>query len=160
MTTSTSWIEGVVTAASYLQDAVIDTPDIMDERSRLLALRNSGRMMTGRQAGKLLGLQGSAVLPLWDLVVLNDRIDPRSGRQVPWPEVFRRHVFPWLIGGTPTSVLDVAVAASGDVTSDWTSRLQALDEDERFEEEFMRWVIRKLTGVGFRPAAIDRKLES
>ena len=157
---ATSWIEGVVTAASYLQDAVIDTPDIMDERSRLLALRNSGRMMTGRQAGKLLGLQGSAVLPLWDLVVLNDRIDPRSGRQVPWPEVFRRHVFPWLIGGTPTSVLDVAVAASGDVTSDWTSRLQALDEDERFEEEFMRWVIRKLTGVGFRPAALDRKLES
>lgn len=157
---ATSWIEGVVTAASYLQDAVIDTPDIMDERSRLLALRNSGRMMTSKQAGKLLGLQGSAVLPLIDLVIFNDRIDPRSGRQVPWPEVFRRHVFPWLIGGTPTSVLDVAVAASGDVTSDWTSRLQALDEDERFEEEFLRWVIRKLTGVGFRPAAIDRKLES
>lgn len=157
---ATSWIEGVVTAASYLQDAVVDTPDIMDERSRLLALRNSGRMMTGAQAGKLLGLQGSAVLPLIDLVIFNDRIDPRSGRQVPWPEVFRRHVLPWLIGGTPTSVIDVAVAASGDVASNWTSRLQALGEEERFEEEFLRWVIRKLTGVGFRPAAIDRKLET
>ena len=93
-------------------------------------------------------------------MIFNDRIDPRSGRQVPWSEVFKRHVFPWLIGGTPTAVLDVAVAASGNVTSNWTSRLQALDEDERFEEEFLRWMIRKLTGVGFRPAAIDRKLES
>ena len=152
---STAWLEGVATMASYLQSEA--SPDVMDERSRLLALRNSGRMMTGPQTLRLVGLQGSALLPLFDLI-RND-FKTKGGRKVPAPEVFRRFVLPWVIGGTPTSALDVAFAASGDLTSGFSSRLQALDEDERFEEDFLRWTVRKLTGVGFQAAAVDEKLD-
>lgn len=155
---ASAFIEAAAEAVSYLQTDIGADP--LNDRQELLARRNQGRGFSSREALKLLGLQGTAVKPLLDLATAGFR--ERGGRPSADPnatpinggKLMIRYIMPWITGGTVASATDVVLGTLYDETSPMSSRLDTISADPNLHESTARWIVRKMTGVGFKPVAL------
>jgi hypothetical protein len=136
----------------------VDDPETKREilqRRKLLKKRLSGE---GFEAGDLLSLIGMSGSPIMDTVVMMQTAD-RAGKTINYPKLIQTGTTAFM-GGTAARTLEIGLEKFfPEQSRAITTRRWALNTIDKPSEDFIRWSIRRLTGLGFRPMDIGERSE-
>lgn len=140
--------------------STVEDPEIRRDiliRRKLLRKHHSNEAFTPEDAAQLIGVSGS---PILDGVIML-REASRQGGKVNTPKLMQM-ITTALVGGTWAALGDIAVASMVDPNSPsklLTTRRWAENEIGEPEEKFIKWAIRRMTGIGFRPLDVGQRSE-
>jgi hypothetical protein len=150
----------------FMLETVDDPETKLDilKRRKLMKKRLSGE---GFESGDLLSLIGLSGTPIMDVVVMMQQAD-RVGKTIDYRKLYQSGATA-LLGGTSARALEIGL--EGLVETDivpenveegirsYTTRRWALDPLDKKSEDFIRWSMRRMTGLGFRPMDIGERSE-
>jgi hypothetical protein len=150
----------------FMLETVDDPETKLDilKRRKLIKKRLSGE---GFESGDLLSLIGLSGTPIMDVVVMMQQAD-RVGKTIDYRKLYQSGATA-LLGGTSARALEIGL--EGLVETDivpenveegirsYTTRRWALDPLDKKSEDFIRWSMRRMTGLGFRPMDIGERSE-
>lgn len=119
-----------------------------EEIERIIARRKIALRLPveGADAADVIGLLGVAGAPLAETVASIEESAER-GEPMTAGRIFREFGA-YVIGGTPANAI-AATAAAFRPDTDFASYRWALREDSKESEEFVRWAVRMITGMGW-----------
>ncbi len=136
------------------------------ERDKLLAMDRRGELMSGAQALRLVGLEGSALEGLWKGVSTGFRTiggEPNMrGQRDSNPEILRKYIMPLMV---PLGRAGTAVAGEGmDLAMEtfirdgqYSSSLRNTHNHPRAPEDVGQLITRHLLGIAWKPIALSGK---
>lgn len=136
----------------------IEDPEIRKDiliRRKLLKKHHSKEGFTAADAAQLIGVSGS---PLLDGVIMLKEGSRQGGKFD--KARLTKLVTTALLGGTAAALLDIGVAYAADPNSPsklFTTRRWAENEIGEPEEKFIKWAMRRITGIGYRPLDVARR---
>jgi hypothetical protein len=139
----------------------IEDPKIRNDiliRRKLLRKHHTKEGLTAEDLAQLIGVSGSPILD--GVIMLKE--GSRQGGKINKAKLTQM-ITTALMGGTAAGVLDIAVGAITDPNSPnklFTTRRWAENEIGEPEEKFIKWAMRRLTGIGFRPLDVGQRSES
>jgi hypothetical protein len=138
----------------------IQDPEIRRDiliRRQLLKKHASNEALTPADVAQLIGVSGSPMLDGMILLQRASQQGPRVNRAQ-----LTKLITGALIGGTAAAALDVAVAGLSDPNSPsrlFTTRQWAENEIGEPQEKFLKWAMRRVTGIGFRPMDVKQRTD-
>ena len=132
----------------------IEDPEVKRDiiiRRKLFKKHHSGEAFTPADALALVGVSGN---PIMDTVQLIDRAD-RQGQPLDKRKLGQL-VAMALLGGTAARTIDVALGTNKHTK--WLStRKWAENPIDGVQEDYIKWGMRRMTGIGFRPLDVGRR---
>ena len=122
-------------------------------RRKLFKKHHSGEALTAKDVAALVGVSGNPIMETVQLITKADR----QGQTLDKRKLYQL-VSMALIGGTAARTIDIALGAhpAGKALS---TRKWAENPIDGEQEQFIKWSIRRLTGIGFRPLDVGRRSE-
>ena len=140
--------------------STIEDPEVRRDiliRRKILKKHHSGEALNASDAAALVAVSGTPILE--GVFMLKEA--GRQGGRVNKQKLFQL-ITSALMGGTAAAVLDIAVASLSDPTSPsklFTTRRWAENEISEPQETFIKWSIRRISGIGFRPLNVAARSE-
>jgi hypothetical protein len=134
--------------------STIEDPELKRDiiiRRKLFKKHHSGEALTAKDIVALIGVSGNPIMETVQLITQADR----QGQSLDKRKLFQLAAMA-LIGGTVARTIDIALGAHPEGRA-WSTRKWAENPIDGEQEEFIKWSIRRLTGVGFRPLDVGRR---
>ena len=139
----------------YMLETVTDPVmkrDILRRRN-LMKKQLSGEGFTSGDLTNLIGLSGS---PIMDAVIAFQEAD-RQGKVLDSTKMFNLATTA-VMGGTAARTLEIGMAGLfPEQTRAFTTRKWAENTIDKPSEDFMKWSMRRITGLGFRPLEVGKR---
>lgn len=138
--------------------STIEDPEVKRDiliRRKILKKHHSGEALNWADTAALVAVSGT---PILEGVIMLDEAGRQGGR-VNKQKLFQL-VTTALMGGTAAAILDIAVASLVDPDSPsklFTTRRWAENEIDEPQEKFVKWSMRRITGIGFRPLDVGAR---
>ena len=127
-------------------------------RRYLLKKHHTREGFTPKDAAAMVAISGT---PILDGVIMLDAASRQGGKAVS-PAKITQMITTALMGGTAAALLDISVAALVDPNSPsklLTTRRWAENDISEPQERFIKWAMRRITGIGFRPLDVGKRSE-
>jgi hypothetical protein len=139
----------------YMLESVTDPVmkrDILQRRN-LIKKQLSGENFTSGDVLNLIGLSGS---PIMDAVVAFQEAD-RQGKVLDQTKLWQTAATA-LMGGSAARALEIGVAGLfPEKSRSYTTRKWAENTIDKPSEDFIKWSMRRMTGLGFRPLDVGKR---
>ena len=138
--------------------STIEDPEVKRDiliRRKILKKHHSGEALNWADSAALIAVSGTPILE--GAFMLKEA--GRQGGRVNKQKLFQL-ITSALIGGTAAAALDVAIGALSDPVSPsklLTTRKWAENEIDEPQEKFIKWAMRRITGIGFRPLDVGAR---
>jgi hypothetical protein len=120
-------------------------------RRKLFKKHHAGEAFTAKDALALVGVSGN---PIMETVQLITRAD-RQGQALDKRKLYQL-ISMAFVGGTAARTIDIALGAHP-AGKAWSTRKWAENPIDGEQEQFIKWSIRRLTGIGFRPLDVGKR---
>ncbi len=145
----------------FALDSIKD-PELRNDilkRRKLIKKQMSGEGLTSGDLAQLIGLSGT---PIMDAVIALKEAD-KQGKSIDKTKLTQT-LGTALAGGTIARILEIGVVALSKTLGDhgsrqYTTRRWAENSIDQPQEDMIRWSIRRMTGMGFRPMDVGSRSE-
>jgi len=138
--------------------STIEDPEVKRDiliRRKIIMKHHSGEALNWSDTAALVAVSGT---PILEGVIMLDAAGRQGGR-VNKQKLFQL-VTTALMGGTAAAILDIAVASLVDPDSPsklYTTRRWAENEISEPQENLVKWAMRRVSGIGFRPLDVGAR---
>ena len=134
--------------------STITDPELKREiiiRRKLFKKHHAGEAFTAKDAATLVGISGNPIMETVQLISNADRV----GQALDKRKLFQLGMMA-AIGGTAARSIDIALG-SHPAGRRISTRKWAENPIDGEQEQFIKWSIRRLTGIGFRPLDVGKR---
>ena len=140
--------------------STVEDPEIRKEillRRKLLKRAHTGEGVVAEDLGALVGVSGN---PLMDGLIMMTE-SSKAGKKISKPKITQM-VGTALMGGTPAALLDIAAAnlfGPSETGKLLSTRRWAENPIDEPQERMLKWAMRRIMGIGYRPLNIGSRSE-